>query len=66
MTKSSEQIKAKARVEVSKGVIKSLPTGIRFIIYNPLTDTYKEELSGKNDIAHNKYAYEKLKFYLGE
>lgn len=60
------ELKDRAKVEVSKEIIKTLPEGIKFIIYNPLTDTYKEETSGKNDIAHNKYAYEKLKYYLGE
>ena len=60
------ELKDKAKVEVSKEVIKTLPEGIKYIIYNPLTDTYKEEISSKRDIVHNKYAYEKLKYYLGE
>lgn len=61
-----QRLKDRALVEVSKEVIKTLPEGIRYIIYNPLTDSYKEEISSKKDIAHSRYAYEKLKYYLGE
>lgn len=61
-----QRLKDRALVEVSKEVIKTLPEGIKYIIYNPLTDSYKEELSSKKDIAHSRYAYEKLKYYLGE
>lgn len=60
------ELKDRAKVEVSKEIIKTLPEGIKYIIYNPLTDSYKEEISSKKDIAHSRYAYEKLKYYLGE
>ena len=49
--------------EVSKEYIKKQKTGFVFYIYNPLTKQYKPEKALPNDIAHNKYAYEKLEFY---
>lgn len=50
--------------EVSKEYIKQLPTGTKYYVYNPLTDITKEEYASPIDIAHNKYAYEKLKYYI--
>ena len=50
--------------KVPKELILKLPEGVKYYIYNPLTNTIKEEISGKNDIAHNKHAYEKLEYYL--
>lgn len=50
--------------EISKEEAKDLKEGTKYIVYNPLTDTYKLEIASKKDIAHNKYCYEKLKFYL--
>lgn len=49
--------------EITKEQVLELPEGTEFVIYNPLTDTYKFEKSGKNDTAHNKYVYEKLVFF---
>lgn len=54
------------KIEVSKETIKNLKEGEKYIVYNPLTKSFKEETASKNDIAHNKYAYEKLKYYLEE
>lgn len=51
-------------VEITKEQVKLLKEGTIYIIYNPLTNTYKEEKASKKDIAHNKHCYEKLKFYL--
>lgn len=51
--------------ELTKEEAKELPEGTKYIIYNPLTDTYKEEMASLKDIVHNKYCYEKLKFFLG-
>lgn len=52
--------------EVSKEEILKLKDGDKYIVFNPLTNTYKEETIGKNDIAHNKHCYSGLKFYLEE
>lgn len=50
--------------EITKEEVLKLKTGTPFIIYNPLTDQYKEELASPIDIVHNKHCYEKLKFYI--
>ena len=52
--------------EINKEDAKNLPTGTIYIVYNPLTQQYKEELASPIDIVHNKYCYEQLKFYLKE
>ena len=54
------------RKEVSKEYIKQLPIGTTYYVYNPLTDTTKEETASPIDIAHSKYAYEKLRYYVEE
>ena len=50
--------------QVTKEEILQLPKGDKYYCYNPLTDTKKKKIVGKNDIAHNKYAYAGLKYYL--
>lgn len=50
--------------EISKEEVKNLPTGTTYIVYNPLTSQYKEEVASPIDIVHNKHCYDKLKFYL--
>lgn len=50
--------------EISKEEAKNLPTGTSYMVYNPLTSQYKEEVASPIDIVHNKYCYDKLKFYL--
>lgn len=52
--------------EITKEEAKALEPGTAYVIYNPLTKTYKEEISGKNDIAHNKYAFNQLKYFIKE
>lgn len=52
--------------EITKEEAKELPIGTEYIIYNPLTDTYKKEIASPIDIVHNKHCYDKLKFYLKE
>ncbi len=49
--------------EITKVQVLKLPEGTDYAVYNPLTDTYKFEKVGKNDIAHNKHAYEKLVYF---
>lgn len=49
--------------EITKEQVLELPEGTEYAVYNPLTDTYKFEKVGKNDIAHNKHAYEKLVYF---
>ena len=52
--------------EITKEEAKQLDPGTIYIVYNPLTDRYEEETANQKDIVHNKYCYEKLKFYLKE
>lgn len=49
--------------EITKEQVLELPEGTDYAVYNPLTDTYKFEKVGKNDIAHNKHAYDKLVYF---
>ena len=51
---------------ITKEQAKQLEKGTIYIIYNPLTNLYKEEKASNQDIVHNKYAYDKLEFYLKE
>lgn len=50
--------------EITKEEAKELKTGTTYIVYNPLTQQYKEEIASPIDIVHNKHCYEGLKFYL--
>ena len=52
--------------EMNREEIKELKPGTEFVIYNPLSNQLKVEVSGPTDIAHNKYCYENLKFYIKE
>jgi hypothetical protein len=45
-------------------VLTLLNKGDEYIVFNPLTNTYHTEIVGKNDIAHNKHAYDKLIYYI--
>lgn len=50
--------------ELTREEILQLPTGIDFIIWNPLTKQLKVETTSPIDIAHNKHCYSGLKFYI--
>lgn len=52
--------------ELSKEKTKKLKNGTVYIVYNPLTDTSREEIANNKDIVHNKYCYDKLKFFIKE
>ena len=52
--------------EITKEQAKNLPIGFIYIVYNPLTNQYKEETATPIDIVHNKYCYDKLKFFIKE
>lgn len=45
-------------------ILTLLNKGDEYIVFNPLTNTYHTEIVGKNDIAHNKYAFDKLIYYV--
>lgn len=45
-------------------ILTLLNNGEEYIIFNPITKTYHTEIVGKNDIAHNKYALDKLIYYV--
>ena len=49
--------------EITKEQAKNLKEGTIYLVYNPLTEQYKQEKASKKDIVHNKYCYDKLKFY---
>lgn len=53
-------------IKVNKEYILNLDKGNIYIVYNPLTDKYKEEVVSDKDIAKNKYCYDKLEFYIEE
>lgn len=47
-------------------ILMLLNKGDEYIVFNPLTNTYHTEIVGKNDIAHNRYALDKLIYYVKE
>lgn len=47
-------------------ILMLLNKGDEYIVFNPLTKTYHTEIVGKNDIAHNRYALDKLIYYVKE
>lgn len=50
--------------EISKEKVINLNLGTIYYVYNPLTDTLKEEVASPIDIVHNKHCYDKLQFYI--
>jgi len=47
-------------------ILTLLVDGDEYYVFNPLTNTYHTEIFGKNDIAHNRYALDKLIYYVKE
>lgn len=47
-------------------ILMLLKEGDEYYVFNPLTNTYHTEIVGKNDIAHNKHAFDKLIYYVKE
>ena len=47
-------------------ILTLLKEGDEYYVFNPLTNTYHTEIVGKNDIAHNKHAFDKLIYYVKE
>lgn len=52
--------------EISKDEVMNLPSGTEYVVYNPLTNQLKIETSSPIDIAHNKYYYSELRFFVKE
>lgn len=50
--------------EVKKEEVLKFKTGKVYIVYNPLTDSSKEEIASPIDIVHNKYCYDKLRYFV--
>lgn len=51
--------------EVTKEEVQNLSTcNVQVLIYNPFTDSFKLETTGKNCIANSKHAEPTLKYYL--
>ena len=63
MSKNLKHLK-KYFKEIEKSEVLKLPVGTVYIVYNPLTDNSKEEIANPIDIAHNKFCYENLKFFI--
>lgn len=65
---NSEQLKhlKKYFKEIKKEKVLKLKTGTVYIVYNPLTDSSKEEIANPIDIVHNKYCYDKLRYFIKE
>ena len=45
-------------------ILTLLNKGDEYYVFNPLTNTYHTEIRGKNDIASNKHAFDKLIYYV--
>ncbi len=65
MTKQLEHLK-KYFKEISKEKVLKLKSGVVYYIYNPLTDNIKEEIASPIDIVHNKYCFDKLRYFIKE
>lgn len=65
MTKQLEHLK-KYFKEISKEKVLKLKSGAVYYIYNPLTDNTKEEIASPIDIVHNKYCFDKLRYFIKE
>ena len=50
--------------EVSKEEVLRFKPGKTYMVYNPLTDSSKEEVASPIDIVHNKHCYEKLRYFV--
>lgn len=52
--------------EIKKEKVLKLKIGTVYIVYNPLTDSSKEETASPIDIVHNKHCYDKLRYFIKE
>lgn len=52
--------------EVKKEEVTELLEGTVYYAFNSLTNQIHKEIASIKDIAHNKYCYEKLKFFVKE
>ena len=50
--------------EISIEEAKSLQVGTEYIVFNPLTKSFKIEIASPVDIVHNKHCYNQLKIYV--
>lgn len=50
--------------EVTKDKVLKFKTGQVYIVYNPLTDSSREEVASPTDIVHNKYCYSGLRYFV--
>ena len=50
--------------EIEKDKVLKLATGTVYYVYNPLTDSVREEVANPIDIVHNKHCYDKLIFFI--
>lgn len=62
----SEQLKhlKKYYKEIKKEKVTKLEVGRVYYVYNPLTDSVREETASKTDTAHNKHCYDKLRYFI--
>ncbi len=50
--------------EISIEEAKNLKVGTEYIVFNPLTKSFKIEIASPVDIVHNKHCYNQLKIYV--
>jgi len=64
----SEQLKhlKKHFKEITKEKVMKLSTGTVYFVYNPLTDSSREETASTVDTVHNKHCYDKLRYFIKE
>lgn len=51
-------------LEITIEQAKELKVGTEYIVFNPLTKSFKIEIASPVDIVHNKHCYNKLKIYV--
>ncbi len=63
MSKQLQHLK-KYYKELKKDKVLKLKIGQVYYVYNPLTDSVREETSSLTDTVHNKYCYDKLRYFI--
>lgn len=65
MTEQLKHLK-KYYKEIKKEKVIKFKQGRVYYVYNPLTDSVREETAKQTDIVHNKHCYDKLRYFIKE
>lgn len=65
MTEQLKHLK-KHYKEIKKDKILKFKAGRVYYVYNPLTDSVREETASPIDTVHNKHCYDKLRYFIKE